>query len=61
MNFLITFSGLHFIVEDDIKNDSGLKLDKASKTLFTILRHCQRFREVRSGKLLRYVLCEYSY
>ncbi|XP_064620838.1 spindle and kinetochore-associated protein 1-like [Lineus longissimus] len=53
--------GLHFIVEDDIKNDSGLKLDKASKTLFTILRHCQRFREVRSGKLLRYVLCEYSY
>uniref|UniRef100_A0A8C5TVQ6 SKA complex subunit 1 n=1 Tax=Malurus cyaneus samueli TaxID=2593467 RepID=A0A8C5TVQ6_9PASS len=49
--------GVFFIVEADIKEFTQLKLDKRFHSILNILRHCQRLREVRSSKLIRYVIC----
>ncbi|NXH44591.1 SKA1 protein, partial [Dicaeum eximium] len=49
--------GFFFIVEDDIKEFTQLKLDKRFHSILSILRHCQRVREVRSSGLIRYVIC----
>lgn len=49
--------GLHFIVDSDIKRWSLLKMDKAGKSLLTVLRMLKRLREVRGpGNLLRYAV-----
>ncbi|NXQ09820.1 SKA1 protein, partial [Peucedramus taeniatus] len=49
--------GVFFIVEDDIKAFTHLKLDKRFHSILSILRHCQRLREMRSSGLIRYVIC----
>ncbi|XP_041330642.1 spindle and kinetochore-associated protein 1 [Pyrgilauda ruficollis] len=49
--------GAFFIVEDDIKAFTQLKLDKRFHSILSILRHCQRVREIRSSGLIRYVIC----
>ncbi|NXE69724.1 SKA1 protein, partial [Calcarius ornatus] len=49
--------GTFFIVEDDIKAFTQLKLDKRFHSILSILRHCQRTREIRGSGLIRYVIC----
>ncbi|NXR45481.1 SKA1 protein, partial [Hippolais icterina] len=49
--------GLFFIVEADIREFTYLRLDKRFHSILTILRHCQRVREVRGSGLTRYVIC----
>ncbi|NXY09548.1 SKA1 protein, partial [Pteruthius melanotis] len=49
--------GQFFIVEADLKAFTQLKLDKRFHSILSILRHCQRVREVRSSGLIRYVIC----
>ncbi|XP_030825166.1 spindle and kinetochore-associated protein 1 isoform X1 [Geospiza fortis] len=49
--------GLFFIVEDDIKEFTHLKLDKRFHSILSILRHCHRLREIRGLGLIRYVIC----
>ncbi|NXL25962.1 SKA1 protein, partial [Setophaga kirtlandii] len=48
--------GAFFIVEDDIKEFTQLKLDKKFHSILSILRHCQRVREIRGSGLVRYVI-----
>ncbi|KAM7425972.1 Spindle and kinetochore-associated protein 1 [Porites harrisoni] len=48
--------GEYFFVDDDLKTYSQLKMDSTGKAILIMLRHCGRLREVRSKKLLRYVL-----
>ncbi|XP_071585841.1 SKA complex subunit 1-like [Heliangelus exortis] len=49
--------GEFFFVEADIREFTQLKLDKRFHSILNILRHCQRLREVRGSRLVRYVLC----
>ncbi|NXR98073.1 SKA1 protein, partial [Oxylabes madagascariensis] len=49
--------GAFFIVEADIKEFTELKLDKRFHSILSILRHCQRVREVRGSGLIRYIIC----
>ncbi|NXI49988.1 SKA1 protein, partial [Chloroceryle aenea] len=46
--------GEFFIVEADIKEFTQLKVDKRFHSILNILRHCQRVREVRGSRLVRY-------
>ncbi|RLV82865.1 hypothetical protein DV515_00016565 [Chloebia gouldiae] len=50
-------NGLFFVVDDDIKMFTKLKLDKRFYIILSILRHCQRVREIRGSGLVRYELC----
>ncbi|NXO74317.1 SKA1 protein, partial [Phainopepla nitens] len=52
-----TKGGVFFIVEADIKEFTQLKLDKRFHSILSILRHCQRVREVRGPGPIRYILC----
>ncbi|NXD45990.1 SKA1 protein, partial [Copsychus sechellarum] len=49
--------GVIFIVEADIREFTQLKLDKRFHSIVSILRHCQRVRELRGSGLTRYVVC----
>ncbi|XP_066473591.1 spindle and kinetochore-associated protein 1 isoform X2 [Tiliqua scincoides] len=49
--------GEFFIVEADIDEFTQLKADKRFHSILTILRHCQRVREIRGSKLVRYAIC----
>ncbi|NWU34045.1 SKA1 protein, partial [Hylia prasina] len=49
--------GVFFIVEADIKQFTQLKLDKRFHRILSILRHCQRLREIRTSGLIRYAIC----
>ncbi|NWH86203.1 SKA1 protein, partial [Aegithalos caudatus] len=49
--------GVFFIVEADIKEFTQLKLDKRFYSILTILRHCQRVREVRRSGIIHYIIC----
>ncbi|XP_075788789.1 SKA complex subunit 1 isoform X2 [Pelodiscus sinensis] len=49
--------GEFFIVEADIKEFTQLKVDKRFHCILNVLRHCQRVREVRGSRLVRYVIC----
>ncbi|XP_053144409.1 spindle and kinetochore-associated protein 1 isoform X2 [Hemicordylus capensis] len=49
--------GEFFIVEADIEEFTDLKADKRFHSILTILRHCQRIREIRGSKLVRYAIC----
>ncbi|XP_014816280.1 PREDICTED: spindle and kinetochore-associated protein 1 [Calidris pugnax] len=49
--------GQFFIVEADIKEFTQLKMDKRFHSILNILRHCQRVREIRGSRLVRYVIC----
>lgn len=51
-----SFSGQHFVVEEDIRELVQMKVDKRFQGMLNMLRHCQRLRELRGGGLTRYVL-----
>ncbi|XP_077989027.1 SKA complex subunit 1-like [Glandiceps talaboti] len=51
--------GLQFFIDDDYRKYSGLKLDKATNQILTILRHCGRHKEIRGGGVTRYCLPSY--
>ncbi|CAL4115155.1 unnamed protein product, partial [Meganyctiphanes norvegica] len=47
--------GLYFVVDEDLKRWSSLKLDPAVRSMLTVLRTLKRLREVRGpGSLVRY-------
>ncbi|KAG7273205.1 hypothetical protein CRUP_018009 [Coryphaenoides rupestris] len=48
--------GLFFVVEADICEFTQMKVDKKFQSIISMLRHCQRLREMRGGNLTRYVL-----
>ncbi|XP_045606057.1 SKA complex subunit 1-like [Procambarus clarkii] len=49
--------GSYFVVDDDIKRWSGLKLDTAGRSMMTVLRTLKRIREVRGpGGLVRFTV-----
>ncbi|XP_029435950.1 spindle and kinetochore-associated protein 1 isoform X2 [Rhinatrema bivittatum] len=48
--------GHFFIVDEDIKEFTQLKVDKRFHGILNIVRHCQRIREVRTKGLVRYML-----
>ncbi|XP_037538972.1 LOW QUALITY PROTEIN: spindle and kinetochore-associated protein 1 [Nematolebias whitei] len=48
--------GRCFIVEEDIREFTQMKVDKRCQGILSMLRHCQRLRELRGGGLVRYVL-----
>lgn len=50
------FPGHYFIVEDDVRELAQMKVDKRFQGILNMLRHCQRFREVRGGGVTRYLL-----
>ncbi|XP_077202896.1 SKA complex subunit 1 isoform X2 [Paroedura picta] len=49
--------GKFFIVEADVEEFTQLKADKRFHSILTILRHCQRVREIRGSRLVRYAVC----
>ncbi|NWV13055.1 SKA1 protein, partial [Ptilonorhynchus violaceus] len=49
--------GEFFIVEADMKEFTQMKMDKRFHSILSILRHCQRVREVRGSGLVRYIIC----
>ncbi|KAM6302432.1 SKA complex subunit 1 [Podargus strigoides] len=49
--------GNFFVVDADFKEFTEMKTDRSFHRIISILRHCQRVREVRSSRLLRYVIC----
>ncbi|XP_042352541.1 spindle and kinetochore-associated protein 1 [Plectropomus leopardus] len=48
--------GQFFVVEDDIREFTQIKVDKRFQGMLSMLRHCQRLRELRGGGITRYVL-----
>nr|XP_055064785.1 spindle and kinetochore-associated protein 1 [Misgurnus anguillicaudatus]XP_055064786.1 spindle and kinetochore-associated protein 1 [Misgurnus anguillicaudatus] len=48
--------GNFFIVEQDIKEFTQLKVDKRFVGMLNMLRHCQRLKEVRGGGVTRFIL-----
>ena len=49
--------GVYFIVADDLRSAPTLKAEGQRRTVFTILRHVRRIREIRGpGKVLRYAI-----
>ena len=51
--------GLHFIVDDDLRRWTSLRLDTAGRATLTVLRTLRRIREIRGpGAFMRYaVIC----
>lgn len=43
-------------MEDDIRELAQIKVDKRFQGMLNMLRHCQRLRELRGGRLTRYTL-----
>ncbi|KAF3689295.1 Spindle and kinetochore-associated protein 1 [Channa argus] len=48
--------GQFFVVEDDLREFTQIKVDKRFQGILNMLRHCQRLRELRGGGLTRYML-----
>ncbi|XP_077424789.1 SKA complex subunit 1 [Vanacampus margaritifer] len=48
--------GQYFVVEDDFREFTQMKLGKQLQGILNMLRHCQRLRELRGGGYTRYVL-----
>ncbi|KAE8636719.1 hypothetical protein XENTR_v10003104 [Xenopus tropicalis] len=49
--------GQFFIVDQDIKDFTQVKVDKRFHGMLSILRHCHRLREIRGKGLVRYIIC----
>uniref|UniRef100_A0A8C5P8R4 SKA complex subunit 1 n=1 Tax=Leptobrachium leishanense TaxID=445787 RepID=A0A8C5P8R4_9ANUR len=49
--------GHFFVVEQDIKEFTQVKVDKRFHSILGILRHCHRIREMRTKGLIRYMIC----
>uniref|UniRef100_A0A3P9KB37 SKA complex subunit 1 n=1 Tax=Oryzias latipes TaxID=8090 RepID=A0A3P9KB37_ORYLA len=47
--------GQFFVVEEDIREFTQMKVDKRFQGILNMLRHCQRLRELRGGGLTRYL------
>lgn len=47
-------SGEYFIVDEDIKEFSTLKMDSVGRAILTVLRHCGRIKEIRGSGHTRY-------
>ncbi|XP_029010845.1 spindle and kinetochore-associated protein 1 [Betta splendens] len=48
--------GHFFLVEEDIREFTQMKVDKRFQGILNMLRHCQRLKELRGGGLTRYML-----
>ncbi|XP_022091277.1 spindle and kinetochore-associated protein 1-like [Acanthaster planci] len=48
--------GVYFFTEEDFKSSSNGRCSTTARSIFTILRHCGRLREIRSSGLTRYAL-----
>ncbi|XP_043980000.1 spindle and kinetochore-associated protein 1 isoform X2 [Gambusia affinis] len=48
--------GQFFVVDEDIREFTQMKVDKRFQGILNMLRQCQRLREVRGGGLVRYML-----
>ena len=49
--------GFYFVVSDDLRSCPTLKAESHRRTVFTILRHCQRIKEIRrAGAGVRYAV-----
>ncbi|XP_051239296.1 spindle and kinetochore-associated protein 1 [Dicentrarchus labrax] len=48
--------GQYFVVEDDIREFTQMKVDKRFQGILNMLRHCQRLRELRGGGVIRFML-----
>ncbi|XP_061578696.1 spindle and kinetochore-associated protein 1 [Cololabis saira] len=48
--------GQFFVVDEDIREFTQMKVDKRFQGILNMLRHCQRLRELRGGGLTRYLL-----
>ncbi|XP_038067205.1 spindle and kinetochore-associated protein 1-like [Patiria miniata] len=48
--------GVFFFTDEDFKANSNGRCSTTSRSIFTILRHCGRLREIRSAGLTRYAL-----
>ncbi|GAB1606470.1 spindle and kinetochore-associated protein 1-like [Argonauta hians] len=51
--------GIYFIVDNDMKEYSSLRTDPTTRSIFVMLRHTGRLREIRGGGLLRYAATFY--
>ncbi|KAM4809240.1 SKA complex subunit 1 [Rhinophrynus dorsalis] len=49
--------GQFFVVDQDMKEFTQVKVDKRFHGMLSILRHCHRIREIRGKGLVRYVVC----
>ncbi|XP_071966419.1 SKA complex subunit 1 [Engystomops pustulosus] len=49
--------GQFFIVDQDIKEFTQVKVDKRFHGMLSILRHCHRIRELRGKGIVRYLIC----
>ncbi|XP_043272503.1 spindle and kinetochore-associated protein 1-like isoform X2 [Venturia canescens] len=47
---------LYSFTAEDYERQTNTKLDKKKLNLLTVLRHCKRLKELRSGKSVQYVL-----
>ncbi|XP_061533290.1 spindle and kinetochore-associated protein 1 isoform X2 [Phycodurus eques] len=47
--------GEYFVVEDDFREFTQMKVDKRLQGILNMLRHCQRLRELRGGGITRYM------
>lgn len=45
-----------FITEEDIKEFGSMKIDKQFLSLLTIVRHCAKIKQVRSGRVTKFLL-----
>ena len=43
-------------MDKDLKEFSSFKLDKVGQSILNILRHCGKLKEVRGGKIVRFVV-----
>lgn len=48
--------GQYFVVDEDIRDFSQMKVDKRFHAVVNMLRHCRRLRELRGGGVTRYVV-----
>ncbi|XP_062471375.1 spindle and kinetochore-associated protein 1 [Pezoporus occidentalis] len=48
---------VYFVVEEDIRLFTHMKLDKRFHQIIVILRHCQRLKEIRTSGIVRYAIC----
>lgn len=48
--------GQYFVVEEDFREFTQMKVDKRFTGMLNMLRHCQRLRELRGGGVTRFML-----
>nr|KAG5701320.1 hypothetical protein BaRGS_006094 [Batillaria attramentaria] len=51
-------AGAYFVTESDLQEWSNVKLSKENRSILTVLRHCGRMYEIRSGSLVRYAVVD---